>query len=287
MTTQQPRPSSPTKNQPLTLSIGQYSHKGRKDINQDFHGSYCPAEPQLSSKGIAIAIADGISSSQVSQIASESAVTSFLQDYYCTSEAWSTKKSAQQVLMATNSWLFAQTQQSQYRYDKDRGYVCTLSALIIKSDTAHIFHIGDTRIYRLHNNALEQLTQDHRLWVSQEQSYLSRGLGINSHLEIDYKALPVAEGDIFILASDGVYEFANDQLITETINAHQQDLNTAAKFIVEAAFDNGSTDNLTAQVVRINTLPSHDTRAIYQQYSELPFPPLLEARAQFDGYTIL
>src|SRR5687768_10779256 len=107
----------------LRISIGQHSEKGAKEVNQDFHGAYIPKEPQLSSKGIAIALADGISSSTVSQTASESAVKSFLEDYYCTSEAWSVKKSAHRVLMAANSWLYALTQQSQFRYDRERGYV--------------------------------------------------------------------------------------------------------------------------------------------------------------------
>src|SRR5690606_3356724 len=113
----------------LAISLGQHSECGRKPRNQDFHGAYIPPEPQLSTKGIAIALADGISSSEVSHIASEAAVASFLSDYYCTSEAWTVKKSAQCVLTATNSWLHAQTRQSQYRYDRDKGYVCTLSAL--------------------------------------------------------------------------------------------------------------------------------------------------------------
>ena len=93
----------------LTISSGQCSDKGRKTINQDFHGIRVPREPQLGTKGIAIALADGISSSQVSQIASQTAVASFLDDYFCTSDAWSVKKSAQRVLMATNSWLYSQT----------------------------------------------------------------------------------------------------------------------------------------------------------------------------------
>ena len=63
--------------------------QGRKELNQDFHGALIPAEPLLSTKGIAIALADGISSSAVSQVASESAVRGFLDDYYCTSDAWS------------------------------------------------------------------------------------------------------------------------------------------------------------------------------------------------------
>ena len=133
----------------LRISIGQHSDKGRKETNQDFHGALIPDEPLLSLKGIAIVLADGISSSNVSQIASELAVKSFLTDYYCTSESWSVKTSAQRVLAATNSWLHAQTRHSQYAYDKDKGYVCTLSAMVIKSTTAHLFHVGDSRIYRV------------------------------------------------------------------------------------------------------------------------------------------
>ena len=109
----------------LRISIGQYSDKGRKDTNQDFHGALIPQEPLLSLKGIAVVLADGISSSGVSRIAAESAVKSFLTDYYCTSESWSVKTSAQRVIAATNSWLHGQTRRSQYRYDSDRGYVCT------------------------------------------------------------------------------------------------------------------------------------------------------------------
>lgn len=271
----------------LRLTTGQHSDKGRKEINQDFHGIYIPEEPQLTSKGVAIALADGISSSAVSQIASECAVAGFLADYFCTSEAWSVKKSAQRVLMATNSWLHAQTQQSQYRYDKDRGYVCTLSAMVIKSTTAHIFHVGDTRIYRVQGNALEQLTSDHRVWVAQDKSYLSRALGIDSHLEIDYQALPVERGDIFFFATDGVYEHAGARFIAGAIHDHGDELDNAAKAIVEEAYAQGSTDNLTAQIVRVDELPSREAGEIHRQVSELPLPPVLEARKVFDGYEIL
>ena len=57
----------------LKISIGQHSDKGRKETNQDFHGAMMPGEPTLGLKGIALALADGISSSDVSRIASESA----------------------------------------------------------------------------------------------------------------------------------------------------------------------------------------------------------------------
>ncbi|MDO9270873.1 MAG: bifunctional protein-serine/threonine kinase/phosphatase [Methylobacter sp.] len=271
----------------LEISVGQYSDKGRKEINQDFHGVYIPKEPQLSSKGIAIALADGISSSDVSHIASQAAVTGFLEDYFCTSEAWSVKKSVQRVLIASNSWLYAQTRQSRYCYDNDRGYVCTLSAMVIKSTTAHIFHVGDTRIYRLRGNDLEQLTDDHRLWVSQDKSYLSRALGISSHLDIDYQALPVTTGDIFLFATDGVYESVSPRFIVHTINQAGDDLDATAKAIVDEAYRQGSADNLTIQIVRVENLPKQDADELYRSLTELPFPPVLDARALFDGYTII
>ncbi len=271
----------------LKISIGQFSDKGRKETNQDFHGAYIPKEPQLSSKGIAIALADGISTSNVSRTASEVAVKSFLEDYYCTSDAWSVKKSAQRVLMAANSWLHSQTQQSQYRFDKDRGYVCTLSAMVIKSTTAHIFHVGDTRIYWLHENALEQLTSDHRIWVSQDESHLSRALGINPQLEIDYQALQVEEGEVFLFATDGVYEFVGSDFIINAIREHEKNLDIAARIIARQADQRGSSDNLTVQIVRIEELPHRDAKEAYQKLTELPFPPMLEARMSFEGYQIV
>ena len=271
----------------LNISSGQYSDKGRKSINQDFHGLYIPDDHLLTSKGIAIVLADGISSSDVSHIASESSVSGFLSDYFCTSETWSVKQSAQRVLTATNSWLYAQSQQSPHRFNKDRGYVCTCSAMVIKSRTAYIFHVGDSRIYRVNGNTLEQLTNDHRLWVSEDKSYLSRAMGIKQQLDIDYQDLAVEEGDTFFFATDGVYEFVSDTFIINAINDHTGRLDEAAKLIVNEAYKQGSDDNLTAQIIRVNTLPSHETSELYQQITELPFAPSLEARMSFDGYKII
>ena len=84
--------------------------------------------------------------------------------------------------------------------------------MVVRSTTAHIFHVGDARIYRVTGKALEQLTEDHRVVVSSEQSYLGRALGVNQQVEIDYRAVPLETGDIFVLATDGVYEHVNPAL---------------------------------------------------------------------------
>jgi serine/threonine protein phosphatase PrpC len=271
----------------LRVCVGQHSDRGRKASNQDFHGVYIPDDAQLASKGIAMALADGISSSDVSQIASEAAVSGFLADYYSTPDAWSVKTSAQRVLTASNSWLHAQTRQSPHRYDADRGYVCTFSALVLKSNTAHLFHVGDARIYRLRDGSLEQLSQDHRLRVSADQSYLARALGMNPHVEIDYRALPLEPGDLFLILTDGVYEFIESQALLAIIARHPQALDAAAQELVLHALANGSDDNLTAQLLRVDQLPDPDAGERVRLLTDLPIAPVLEPGKVFDGYLIL
>ena len=271
----------------LSVSVGQYSDKGRKALNQDAIGLLMPQEPLLTAKGIAMAIADGISSSEVSDIASKAVVRGFLDDYYCTSETWSVKKSAQQVISALNSWLFSQTQKSDFRFERDKGYVCTLSAVVLKSTSAHWFHLGDSRIYLLRQGELSQLTQDHRHVESVDLSYLSRAMGVQNQLELDSDSVDLQVNDILILTTDGIYEFVNASKLVELIELHKDDLDQAAKLIAQSALDNGSDDNLSMQILKVDSLPSLDVKEKLQQLTELPYPPILEVRQQFDGYHIL
>jgi len=270
----------------LRVAIGQYSDRGHKETNQDFYGALVPEEPDLGLKGVAVAIADGVSSSDVSEVAAESAVKSFLSDYYCTSPAWSAKTAAQRVIAAANSWLHAQNQRSFRAYEKDRGYVTTFDALVLKGAHAHLFHIGDSRIFRVSGASLEQLTNDHRVVISSKESYLGRALGVNAQVEIDYRVESVAAGDVFILATDGIYDFVEPAMVVKTIR-ETADLDIAARKIGEAALSGGSDDNLTIQIVRVDETPAAAASDIAQGATNLPSPPMLEAREEFDGYRIL
>ena len=276
--------------QPLTLSVGQHTDRGRKAVNQDCHGMVMPRAPLASTKGAALALADGISSSAVSHVASATAVASFLDDYYATADAWSVRTSAEKVLTAVNAWLYAHTRQGQDRNDQDCGHVCTFSALVIKSNTAHLFHVGDARIYRVHAGgqgaSLEQLTTDHRVWVSPERSYLSRALGVQDRIEIDYRAVALEAGDLFMLATDGVYEHVSGADVHAALQ-DAPDLDAAACRLVERALANGSADNLTVQLVRIESLQAREASELLRQMAGLPLPPLLAPRAELDGYRIV
>ncbi|MFZ2171575.1 MAG: bifunctional protein-serine/threonine kinase/phosphatase [Methylococcaceae bacterium] len=266
----------------LRVSIGYASDKGVKADNEDFFGSLIPEGSQLVYKGIAIAIADGMSGSDAGKQASHCCVVSFLNDYYSTPDSWSVKQAGQKILSATNSWLYSQ---GQVRYESAKGMVSTLSIIVLKSTTAHIFHIGDSRIYRLRKGNFEQLTRDHRIWVSHDKSYLNRAMGIEPRLEVDYKSLPLETGDLFLMTTDGVHDFIDEKSLKKLLQG-STDLTQIANTILQQASANHSDDNLTCQVIRIDELPLAKEDEVIRRHTELSFPPPLEPGMVLDGYRI-
>ena len=265
----------------LKVSIGYASDKGIKPDNEDFFGSLIPEGPQLTHKGIVAAIADGMSGSDAGKQASHCCVVSFLSDYYSTPDSWSVKHAGQKILSATNSWLYSQ---GQIRYESTRGMVSTLSIIILKSTTAHIFHIGDSRLYRLRQGNFEQITRDHRIWVK-EKNYLNRAMGIEPRLEVDYRSLPLEKGDLFLMTTDGVHDFIDEKTLKKLVQA-DADLTLVAENIMQQAEGNQSDDNLTCQLVSVDELPEANEDEVIRRHTNLPFPPPLEPGMVIDGYRI-
>jgi serine/threonine protein phosphatase PrpC len=266
----------------LRISLGQYSDAGRKQSNQDFHGAVVPEGQALALKGAAFAIADGISSSPVGGDAAQIAVNSFLTDYYATPDTWTVERAAQRVIAATNAWLHAETRRAG-EGDQDRGYVCTFDAVVLKARTAHLFHIGDSRVFRVAGESLEPLTEDHRVVLS-GRSYLGRAMGMAADVALDYRPITVGEGDVFLLTTDGVHEHLPPRAIAQLIRG---DLDEAAHRIAQAALEAGSTDNLTLQIIRIDALPPTGAADFLDGAHDLPLPPILDPPADFDGYRLL
>ncbi len=268
----------------LSIKSASTSIAGVKPQNEDACGIHVPDGPLLNTKGIAAVIADGMSGSDAGKEASQACVSGFLADYFSTPESWTVKTSAQKILTALNHWLYGQGQR---RYNSHKGMVTTLTAMVLKSNTAHIFHIGDTRIYRLRDKEFEQLTRDHRVSVSEEKTYLARAMGIELHLDIDYRSTPLELGDVFVMLTDGVYEFITDANIKTCLLESNGNLQTACDAIIRQAADNKSNDNLSCQIFRIEQLPAENKNEFYDKLLELPFPPPLEAGMILDGYKIL
>lgn len=266
----------------LQIRFAQHSEAGSKPENQDTVGARLPEGSALTSKGIAIAIADGVSSSEAAREASQTAITGFLTDYYATPDTWRTQQSAVRVIQSLNSSLWGRSQNSVY----GEGYLTTFSALILKGDSGFIFHVGDTRVYRLRDGSLEPLTRDHTQRLDRNTHYLSRALGADPALEIDMHTIELQVGDIFILTSDGIHEAIPPAEFSTLIEQHRDDLDQLCSAAIAAALQHNSEDNLSIQVACIEQLGSASQTDAMQVLSRLPFPPLLSVGQQLDGLTV-
>lgn len=267
----------------LKLSIAQHSSAGQKRVNEDSLGIRVPDDQQLTTKGAVAVIADGVSTSEAGKEAAETCVTSFLSDYYSTPDSWSVKRSAQQVLNALNRWLYGQ---GQHYLQAEKGYVSTLSIAIFKSQTAHLFHVGDSRIYRLRSGVLEQLTRDHAMPIGRGRPCLTRAMGLDINLDVDYRATDVAVGDVFLLSTDGIHDVLSSARMLTIVSDCGGVLSTAAQSLIDEALAAGSDDNLSCQLLRVDGLPLEDAGDVYRKLTELSFPPPLSAGMVLDGLVI-
>ncbi len=263
----------------LKVTVGQSTDAGKKEQNEDCIGVRIPDQPALTVKGIVAVIADGVSAAEAGKEASETCVRNFISDYYGTPDAWSVKTAGQKILSALNRWLVGQGQ--------IKGHVSTMSTLILKSQKGYIFHVGDTRIYRLRDNHFECLTQDHCTIINKDTVYLSRAMGMDSRLEMDYREIELEIGDVFFLSSDGIHDFLSEKSIIEVIRSSGSDFEEKAHKLIDLALAAGSFDNLSCQLLRVDTLPKADSRDIYKKLSDKKFPPPLEVGQTLDGYQVL
>ncbi|WP_296055435.1 bifunctional protein-serine/threonine kinase/phosphatase [uncultured Amphritea sp.] len=281
MTAQQ-RPQAPSTE--LLVSFGGYSTAGQKPVNQDAFAAHLPINSSARFKGAAAAIADGVSSCENSHIASQTSVTSFIEDYFSTPESWSVKQSVSRVVTGLNNWLHQQNSTSAANRD---SMLTTFSALIIKSNTLYAFHVGDSRIWHFHNQQLEQLTTDHNR-IEGGKNYLSRALGADRHLEVDYSQQELIVGDLLMLSTDGVHEFLTvSELKSLLCRTATDDLETVARTIVEHALAKGSDDNLTVLLIGIDHLPAETLEENHRKLTRLPIPPVMSVGNRIDDYEVL
>jgi len=268
----------------LEIDYAAASEKGDKAENADAADALVPSGSALRNKGVAAAICDGMSSSEGGVEAAQLCVRGFLDDYLSTPDSWTVKTAATKVLGALNRWLWSQ---GQMRYDSARGMVTTFTGLVIKSTTAHLFHVGDSRLYLFRDGELERLTRDHRVWVSKDRDFLSRAMGIDAHVDIDYRSLAVEPGDLFLFTTDGVTGHLTDNRLRQLLREHGGNLQACAQHIMEEALRAGSHDNVTCQLLKVLSLPQQTEDDILQKITELPFPPPLAPGMKIDGYEIL
>jgi serine/threonine protein phosphatase PrpC len=269
----------------LEVSVGHATETGRRSANEDFVGMVTPREPELATRGLIAAIADGVSGSEGGREAAEYSVRGLLADYYATPDTWPVTQSLDRVLQALNSWV---QKQGSVRPELS-GMATTLTALVLRGRTYYFSHVGDTRLYLMRAGVLSRLTTDH-VWDRPEmQHVLMRAIGLDSRLAIDHGMGQLERGDVFMLACDGVWSSLTEYDIASCLtDAAQQRISAsdAAEALVEAALAAGSNDNCSALVLRLDALPEEDLNGTLERASQLPVPPRLRPGQSLDGYLI-
>ena len=146
------------------------------------------------------------------------------------------------------------------------GMGTTIVAAVFCGNRVSIGHIGDSRCYRLRGEKFEQLTRDHSLineylqampeLLSEQRENLlknviTRALGMHDTVQVDTKVDVPHAGDIYLLCSYGLSGMISDQEIAEIVTMHANDLQLAAKQLVDRANEHGGEDNVTAVLVKI------------------------------------
>jgi protein phosphatase len=260
----------------------------KKSLNEDAVGFRVPdaEDDLLTTKGAVAVVADGVSSAEAGREAAHRSVEAVLQNYFKTPELWSVKHSIQKTLSGLNSELYDLGREMP---DEARGYICTLSLVVIKSHLAYLFHAGDSRIYRLSakDGSFTQLTRDHVASISNEKQYLIRAMGMDTTLNIDASTVEVARGDLFYLGTDGIHDFLEDQQIREIIEGGGDDLQGACEELIDQALKAGSDDNLSCCLLQVDRLGVEEKGDFSERLTRLPFPPELYPGLKIDGYEVL
>ncbi|WP_448216620.1 protein kinase domain-containing protein [Endozoicomonas sp. 2B-B] len=268
---------------PLKMTTAAASSVGVKEENQDAWVAEVPANTHvMHNKGAVLALADGVSACSEARRASHTSISSFTSDYYSTPDSWTARYSAARILSALNRWLYQQG----HTDPMDKGSWCTtFTAMILKSATLHLVHTGDSRAWRIRNNELECLTRDHTATLGGRQ-YLGRALGMAPDVEVDYRSEALDVGDILLLTTDGIHDFLSQDALKKCFS-DQRSLDEVAQHLVGLALKNGSHDNLTCVIGRIDEVPAGDAGENLERLSQLRLPPDLYPGQILDGYRIL
>ena len=145
------------------------------------------------------------------------------------------------------------------------GMGTTLVAVLTQGDTLMLAHVGDSRIYRIRDGEIAQVSRDHSFvqeqvdrgvisaedaLVSQYRHMITRALGLKETVEVDLAEESAVAGDVLLLCSDGLSDLLEDEEILTAVQEHAADLEQACQALVDRANHKGGDDNVTTLLIR-------------------------------------
>ena len=146
------------------------------------------------------------------------------------------------------------------------GMGTTLVVCHFYDDFLTVAHIGDSRLYRLRGETMEQVTRDHSLLqeqldsglitpdearLSQNKNLVTRALGIDPAVDAEIHVYETQKDDVYLLCSDGLSDMVEDDEIRLTLDTLRSNPNLTVQQLIQAANDHGGRDNISAMLIRV------------------------------------
>jgi serine/threonine protein phosphatase PrpC len=261
----------------LDLKVGLCTETGGRERNEEY-AAFCWAPESVAGAGSRPAIADGVGGANGGRVAAEFAVRCFIDGYYGQSELLGVRRTAIRSLDAINGWI-----QSIGGRDAGGGNGLDVHWARPSRQTRLSAAVGDTRLYRLRDNSLELLTIDHTFRLPGYRHVLTRAIGNEASVKIDYAEISLSEYDRYFLCTDGVHSCLADDRIRILLEQHSSP-DEVARELVNAALAVKVGDNATALVIDVLALAPADEADLSIGFATRPFLPPPKLGAKIDGF---
>jgi serine/threonine protein phosphatase PrpC len=280
----------------MELSYACLSSRGPvRPNNEDFLGFWSPPNQEIErSHGALAVIADGVGGQGDGEVASQLAVQSTLDAFQQSKADLPPKQVLWQAFNAANLAVY-----DRGMTERDNGRMATtLTAALFRHNEVTIAHVGDCRAYLIQGGRIQQLTSDHsyvamqlklglisakEAATSDMRSLLTRSVGRDPVVQVDFHTQRVNHGDLLVLCSDGLHHCVSEEEIAEVVSHVPPD--EACRQLVALAEKRGTDDNLSVQVVRIDRVEEvmfYRGLPIYREF-ELPMTGEVEVGQVLDG----
>ena len=210
-----------------------------------------------------IIVADGMGGHNAGEIASKMAVDT-IREYFSENADWKTVNDIRRILKESieqaNKKIFEKSQKDEILF----GMGTTIVLCIIEENNLYIANVGDSRLYHIKKDVINQVTKDHSLVqklidqgeISEEEAenhpnknVITRAVGTNEEVEIDFYKFCADENDTVVICTDGLSNMVKKEEILNISNEYG-DVCECAKKLVDEANLNGGPDNITVAVIR-------------------------------------
>jgi serine/threonine protein phosphatase PrpC len=269
----------------FVVDVGHASRCGPRPANEDFAG-VAPAPAGEAGRGLIAVIADGVSTGGGGREAAQTTVMSLLSDFHAAPDTWDTSVVLDRLISAQNAWLADHNRRRQGSREAGDSLLgmTTVTALVLRGQSWTVAHVGDSRAWLLRDGDCIQLTQDHAFEEAFQTHRLTRALGLDVSVHVDYAQGELRPGDTFVLTSDGVHGVSSRADLLRS--AALDDAQACSQALVDAAAQAGTRDNATAVVLRVRQVDSARFEDLLLAGRDLPVPRRLQVGQLIDGHVV-